>query len=95
MHRPHANVYIESIYPINPALNDSDIIQDTMTNKMIKNYNLALKSLAIDKNVQYLDLYAKLSKKDTLDPQYTDDGVSLNSRGYQVVYKEIKDVIGN
>ena len=94
MNRPNAMVYIESIYPINQQLYDGDYIQNAISNQEIKAYNQALKTLAIEKNVSYLDLYSKLEKGNRLNSQYTDDGVSLNQKGYQVVYQEIKSIIG-
>ena len=93
MNRPNAIVYVESIYPVNSELEDG-FFRRSISNDEIESYNSLLKALASEKNVQYLDLYSKMIQKNELNIDYTDDGVTLNNKGYQVVYQEIKNVVG-
>lgn len=81
--RPNATIVVESIYPTSQELNDE-----------VEKYNRSLKSLANEKQVHYLDMYSKLIQDGSLNNQYTDDGVTLNDKGYQVVQKEIINVVG-
>ena len=93
MNRPRANIVVESIYPINSQLND-DYFDRNISNEEIERYNRLLKILTTEKKVHYLDVFSPLTQNGELNSQYTDDGVSLNDRGYQVVQKEIKSVVG-
>ena len=94
--RPNAIIYIESIYPINKSVSgyDDSLFERKITNTDINLLNSSLKSLAKDENVFYIDVNAVLSKKGDLNEDYTNDGVTLNEKGYQEFYKEIKKVVG-
>ncbi len=76
--RPHAKIYLESIYPTTREYNDRVI----NTNNMLKEY-------CKEKNITYIDLYEVLKNQDEEDDvfskEYSDDGLHPNHRGYEVI----------
>ena len=93
--RKYATIYIESLYPINKDIYsyDEDIISSNITNEKIEDLNNMLKELANNKKVKYLDVYKELEKDNSLNEDYTDNGVYLNDNGYDVIKKMIKKVV--
>lgn len=89
--RSYAEIYIESLYPINRDIEDFDheIIKSDIDNDDIKKLNSRLKTLAEEKKVKYIDLFPALENKGKLDEIYTDNGYLLNDDGYKQVYKYI------
>ena len=89
--RSYAEIYIESLYPINRDIEDFDdeIIKSNIDNDDIKKLNSRLKALAEKKKVKYIDLFSALENKGKLDDIYTDNGYLLNDDGYKQVYKYI------
>ena len=89
--RSYAEIYIESLYPINRDIDDfdDDIIKSDIDNDDIKKLNSRLKKLAEEKKVKYIDLFSALENKGKLDEIYTDNGYLLNDDGYKQVYKYI------
>lgn len=97
LNRPYANIYIESVYPINPNVDSyvrNEILEEAASNQEITDLNVSLRQLAKENNVAYLDFDSVLSQKGVLNPKYTDNGVYLNSDGYNAVLKKIKSIIG-
>jgi hypothetical protein len=92
-HRPYANIYIESIYPINPEVDDFDDDYKDIEVSTIEDFNTELKELCDTLKVNYLNVYNELSEDSLLKEKYTDDGISLNTIGYERLYKIIRDVI--
>lgn len=93
--RPNAVIVVEALYPVNPEIDSfSDTIMNHVTNRDIQMMNDSLRSLAIEKDVQYFDTYTLFSKNQVLNPQFTEDGVHLNKEGYQLLYKEIMNLVG-
>lgn len=89
--RPYAEIYVESIYPIDRDNDDfdSDFIKNDVDNDDIKGLNSKLKKLAKDKKVTYIDIFSALENNGKLDKEYTDNGYYLNEDGYKQVYKYI------
>ena len=54
-----------------------------------------IEELAKDKKVEYIDVYKKLFLNDKLNEEYTDNGVYLNTNGYEKVLKLLKKVVDN
>lgn len=90
--RPYADIYVESIYPINKDVDDfdEDILDDDIDNSDIVSLNKKLKKISEDKKVGYLDTFGMLEKNGKLDKDFTDNGVYLNDDGYKQVLKLIK-----
>ena len=91
--RPNAVIIVESIYPVADGYEDG-FFKGDITNKKIDARNKAIKELAKEKGIEYLDIHSLLVKKGELDAKYTYDGIHLNKDGYQVLYKEISSIVG-
>ena len=95
--RPYAKIYIESVYPINDSIEGYELkpFSDNVTNNKIIEFNRLLKDYCNANNIKYLDMFSYLEKGSKLDSNYTDNGYSLNNKGYKQVYKVIKGEIQN
>lgn len=75
---PHTQVYVQSLFPMNPALCGRDRTADLVA------CNRHLAQLAAEFGYPYLNLFDVFANSDQqLDPQYTCDGLHLNGAGYQ------------
>lgn len=94
--RPYAEIYLESIYPVNQTDNEK-INKNTTgkrTNEDIMKVNSKLKEYCEKNDVIYVDIYnALLDEEGNLKLEYTDDGLHLSTEGYSVVSKELKKYI--
>lgn len=77
---PQTQLYLESLYPVDPyRVGRKD-------NEEIKEINQRLKTYAQTNNIEFIDVYGSLvDEQDRLSKEYTDDGLHLNQRGYQIV----------
>ncbi len=93
--RPYADIYIQSVYPINKNVDgyDDEIIREDLENENIVELNKELKKLSKEKKVTYVDTYSFLVEKDQLNEKYTDNGIYLNKDGYEQVIKEINKIV--
>lgn len=96
--RPYAEIYLESIYPVNK--NDDEKISLSMVsvrdNEHIKSVNDKLKELCKEEKITYIDLYSKLADDDgNLKLEYTIEGLHLSEDGYKVVTDAIFKYIKN
>ena len=93
--RPYAKIYVESVYPINSEIEtfDSDLVNEKVNNENITDLNSMIKSLSKDKKVNYIDIYKEISLDDKLNEEYTDNGLSLNERGYEKVWNLLRKVV--
>ena len=91
--RPHAKIFVESIYPVNNTL-DKHIVKER-DNKKIKYVNRKLEDYCQNNNyLTYIDLYKELKDdKENLNKEYTEDGLHLNEKGYEVVTNIIRKYI--
>ena len=87
--RPQAEIYVESVYPVNDNL-DEDMV-DVRENDDIMEINDKIKKYCDDNNYTYIDMYNKLLDDDgNFSEEYSDDGLHPNDRGYEVITEEIK-----
>ena len=86
--RPIAEIYVESLYPVNLDFEDHDIDEE-IPSKIVK-LNKKLKERAENLDATYLDLFSLLAQDDQLKKEYTDDGISLNKKGYEAIYTFLK-----
>ena len=94
--RSNAEIYVESVYPINK--DDDDKIDFEMvgirTNKKIKNLNSKIKELCDDEKITYIDMFSVLVNKDgMLDLKYTRDGLHMSEDGYKVITNKLKEYL--
>ena len=94
--RKNAEIYIESIYPINRE-KDKDYWKDlneNYTNKTITNINKQIKKYCDNNDIIYIDVYSKLTDDDgKLKAVYTKEGLHLNDLGYYKVTTTIKEYL--
>lgn len=92
--RPLAEIYIESIYPVNR--NESDKhglnMNKNHNNENIEQANEMLREIAKEKNSTYIDLYSILYNEEDegLKLDYSKDGLHISDKGYEVITKELK-----
>lgn len=90
--RPKAEIYLESIYPVNHDIRRNNA--GNRKNSDIKEINEKLEEYCEDNDITYIDMYDLLKDDDdNLKEEYTKDGLHLSDKGYEVVTKEIKQII--
>lgn len=86
---PDAEIYLQSILPI--SIKHKDVKE---MNKEIRQMNRVIKDHTKAFNWTYIDLYNEFKLKDkSMNPDYTTDGVHLNTKGYDLFYKLIKEYL--
>ncbi len=90
--RPNAEIFIESIYPINTS-QDKKINREaveTRSREEIILINRELKKLCNHNNITFIDIYhLLLDEEDLLKLDYTRDGVHLTNKAYVKVTSEL------
>ena len=83
MYNPEAEVFVESIYPVN---NDgANKRHDTCTEKILE-VNSVLKEKAEALGYTYIDMFSVLkTENDGLEEAYTYDGLHPNEKGFEVI----------
>lgn len=87
---PNANVFIQSILPMNSDAGHKQISASTIIEA-----NNKLKTLAQTCNITFVDIYHKYSDQDTLPSKYSSDGLHLKEKAYDIWAHAIKDFIEN
>ena len=91
--RPYAEIYLESIYPVDE---DKEASRDR-TNEEIMDINNQLEKFCRDENITYINLFDLLVNPDQeeaeIRDEYSDDGLHLTEEGYEIVTKEIMKYI--
>lgn len=86
---PIASVYLESIYPVNNNIEKSPA--KNRDNDKIIEINNKLKENCKKYKYEYVDIYTKLKdSNDNLKEEYTEDGLHLSDKGYEVVTDILK-----
>ena len=87
--KPQTEIYVESIYPVNDNINE-DMVSNR-NNKDIMKINNKIKKYCEYNSCTYINMYDKLLDDDkNFNEKYTDDGLHPNSKGYEVITKELK-----
>lgn len=90
--RPKAELYLESIYPVNHDIRRNNA--GNRQNNDIREINKELKKYCKKNKITYIDMYDLLKDEEgNLKEEYTKDGLHLSDKGYEVVTKEIKQII--
>ncbi len=86
---PKAELYVESIYPINSTLDGNKV--GRRTNEAIRRVNREIEDFCLQNETKYLDVYSVLADDgDNLKIEYTIDGLHLSHEGYEVVSEVLK-----
>lgn len=86
--RPYAEIYVQSVYPVNSNINEG-VTVDERNNKDINTINDGIKKICADKKVTYMNIFKMLADEEgNLNEDYTYDGLHLNKNGYKVVTAE-------
>lgn len=92
-HSPNTEIYVESVYPTLTKGYDS-ITEEALkerANYVIDILNDRLVKLCKEKGITYVDVNTYLKNSDyILKPEYTRDGLHLNTNGYEVVIEQLK-----
>lgn len=94
--RKFAEIYVESVYPINDS--DDERIKHWMlgnrNNENISSLNKRIKQLTKEEKVNYINVYDKLLNEDgLLNIDYTTDGLHINDTGYDVITGVLRNYI--
>lgn len=89
------NIFLVSLYPVNHHEKYVKLEEIDLINSKILDFNEELRTVAKAKNVHYIDMYHVLQKNERLPSSLTNDGIHLNSVGYQIVYKKLQIVLKN
>lgn len=92
--RPKAEIYIESIYPV-----DRDryqiLVNNNVDNNRIRKMNGMLEELCNEKGYTFINMFDDLNDPnlDKLIYEYSKDGLHLNDEGYKIVTKKLKSIL--
>ena len=90
--RPITKIYVESIYPVNNDFDKKNV--KNKDNSRIVDINKKIKTKVKDIDyVEYINVYDKLIDEDKLNKEYTEDGLHLNDKGYEIVTDVLKKYI--
>ena len=96
INRKYANIYIESIYPINRDMFNKVKFpfNGDITNDKIKEINIKIKDICKENDVTYINVYdSLLDDGGNLKEVYTKEGLHLTDLGYFKVTKVLEDYI--
>ena len=86
--RKEAEIYLESIYPVNEEINKK--LVGHRDNGDINEINEKLEEYAKEEGITFINTHELLVDEDSLlNEDYTDDGLHLNDEGYEVVSKAL------
>ena len=81
------NIYLYSIFP-RSFKSDSDSI-----NSKVARINGLIKKQIDSTGVHYIDVFDDLSKGDSIDMQYSYDGLHLSTYGYELISSRLKELL--
>jgi hexosaminidase len=79
---PQTRIYIQSVLPV--RMEDSWLTSSKDVNEVVLEENEALKSLALEEKVTYVDLHDNFVMNGVINPRLTWDGVHLVDEGYTI-----------
>lgn len=89
---PVTKIYLQSVLPVNPELNMFH--GHTSRWEIIPDINMAIKSIAEDEGIKYIDLYSHfVNSEGKMDLKYTNDGLHLLGQGYLLWRNIVKPYI--
>lgn len=89
--RSEAEIYIESIYPVNRSMDRRLYMVGSRQNKDIIEINKMIKEYCDEEGLTYINTYDELLDEDgNLKKDYSEDGLHLSSEGYDVVTESLE-----
>ena len=86
--RPKAELYIESLYPVNREIKNNGA--QNRHNEDIKEINEKIEKYCNKENITYIDMYSLLEDENgNLKEEYTQEGLHLSQEGYKIVTEKI------
>lgn len=93
LNRPAANIFVESIYPINEKLINENK-EHKVYNKNIKSINKEIKQMCLQNGVTYINVFDSLTDEEgNLKKLYTKEGLHLTNLGYLRVTSVLQENI--
>ncbi|UZQ85548.1 GDSL-type esterase/lipase family protein [Thermoclostridium stercorarium] len=93
---PETRIYLQSIYPVSKAGHKKirKYIVGKRNNEKIRRINEALKEMAKQKGVEYIDVYSHLiDEEGNLRLEYTVEGLHLTVEGYRVCAEVLRPYV--
>ena len=91
--RPYAEIYVQSIYPVNASINQGGSVCER-NNEDINFMNDGIKKICTEKEVAYMDIHKLLvDDEGNLKKDYTKDGLHVNDTAYEIITEEIMKVL--
>lgn len=90
---PTTRLYVQSLLPAADSSRYLDSYCSPQTNKTIVQVNAALRRLAAQKNVTFINLHERFLQNGQLAPQYTVDGAHLSGEGYRLWTEILKPYV--
>ena len=92
--QPTVELFFVSIIPQNKVLEELAGLDVTKNNQTIKNINEEIKKLCVEYGHTYIDLYPALLDEDGyLHKDFSDDGLHLNAKGFEVWTSLLKPLL--
>ena len=86
---PKADIYVQSIYPVNDNLDEEMV--SVRDNEDIMEINDSIEKYCQDHDCTYINMYDLLTDEDgNFNEEYTEDGLHPNDKCYEVITKELK-----
>lgn len=93
LNRPAANIFVESIYPINEKLINENK-EHKVYNKNIKSINKEIKQMCLQNGITYINVFDSLTDEEgNLKRLYTKEGLHLTNLGYLRVTSVLQEYI--
>lgn len=96
--RPYADIYIQSVYPVNRSDDDKIELESVgkRKNSVISDMNEKIKRMCSEKSVTYMNIYDSLLNEDgELELDYTLEGLHITEKGYSVITSEVMKYLDN
>lgn len=81
--KKNMDIFVLSTLYVHKDLNE-------IINKKVALLNEKLKKFLLKENILYIDLNKKLASKGFLEDEFTNDGIHLNEKAYEIWYKSIE-----
>ena len=90
--RPQAELFIESVYPVNRNIKENGA--NRRQNQDIEAINKKIEEYCKNEKITFINTYKELEDEDgNLKEEYTEDGLHLTDEGYKIITKKLENYI--